>query len=309
MSKQEHWATSSIPGVVLAAVLFVAITGTRACHSKQDIRPTTFRTTDLIVDNSAALGNTTTLVNEAFAAPATSQDNFDPWSGGPHTSRVEIDTTATASPLQITGIVAGNDGDLLYVWNGGGGSGTNVPITFTDSDPASSPLNRFHLPYAGPFTINFQGGALFIYLGSFGWSLLQGDGGNLMPTQLTLQPVRPAALANGSTTDNYNPWGSGGLVTPTVYQDTGATSTITGIVGPNVNTMSFVDGNDGATLEFVNVSTTGTITITCNGPGSLNENQVRCSTSIVLTPLSSVGLIYDVAGTGGWRVKSLALSP
>lgn len=307
MSKQEHWAASSIPGVVLAAVLFVAISGTRACHQNQSVRPTAFRATDLVVDNATALGNATTFVNEAFVAPTTSQNDFDPWSGGPHTSRVEIDTTATASPLRITGIVAGNDGDLLYVWNGGGNS--NVSLTFTDSDPASSGLNRFHLPFAGPYTLNFQGGALFIYLGGFGWSLLQGDGGNLTPTQLTLVPMRPTALANGSTTNDYNPWGSGGLITPAIYQDTGLVSTITGIVAPHTGTLSFVDGNDGATLELVNVSATGTITITCNGGGSLNENQIRCSTSIVLTPFSSVGLIYDTTGTGGWRVKSLALSP
>jgi hypothetical protein len=307
MSKQEHWATSSIPGVVLAAILFVAISGTHACHSRQDVRPAAFRTTDLIVDNATALGNATTLVNEAFAAPASSQNDFDPWSGGPHTSRLEVDTTAAASPFRITGLVAGNDGDLLYIWNGGGGA--DVPFTFTDSDLASSPLNRFHLPYAGPYTLNFQGGALFIYLGGFGWSLLQGDGGNLMPTQLTLTPTRPAALANGSTTNNYNPWGSGGLITPTVYQDTGAASTVTGLVAPNVGTTSFGGGNDGATLEFVNTSSTGTTTITCNDGGSLPENQVRCSASIVLTPFSSVGLIYDTTGSGGWRVKSLALSP
>ena len=53
---------------------------------------------------------------------ATELDNYDPWSGGPHTTRVEVDPTQ--AKLLITGIVAGNDGDLLWLWNGGNG-GTN----------------------------------------------------------------------------------------------------------------------------------------------------------------------------------------
>ena len=306
--KKKHWAMSPAPGVLSAVIVFGLLLVTCGQLRSNDPRPMqTFRTTDLQVDNVTALSNVTTFVNEAFAAPAGSVNNFDPWSGGTHTSRLEIDTTAATNPFNVTGLVAGNDGDLLYIWNGGGLN--DVPITFTDEDSASLALNRFHLPLAGPYTINFQGGALFVYLGGFGWSLLQDDGGNVSPTQLTLVPVRPATLANGSTTPNYNPWGVGGLITPTVFQDTGAASTITGIVAPNNTTMSFTFGNDGATLVFTNISTTGTITITCNDGSSVNENQIRCSTSIVLTPYSSVTFIYDTTGTGGWRVKSLALSP
>lgn len=307
MSKQEHWAASSIPSVVMAAVLITAISGTHACH-KSDVGPTAFRTTDLVVDSTSSLGNVVTFANEVFASPTGSVDNFDPWSGGTHTSRLEIDTTASANPFNVTGIVAGTDGDLLYIWNGGGLN--DVPITFTDRDPASLPLNRFHLPFSGPYMLGYQGGALFVYLGSFGWSLLHGDGGNVMPNQLTLPPTRPTALVNGSTNPDYDPWAGGAVRTPAVYQDTGATSTITGIAAPNTGTgKGFVEGNDGAELDFVNISTTGTITITCLDPLSLGENRIFCSSPIILTPFSSVRLLYDETASGGWRVGGIALSP
>ena len=219
---------------------------------------------------------------------------------------VEIDTTSAMAPFNITGIVAGNDGDLLYIWNGGGLD--NVSFTFTDSDTASSALNRFHLPFGGPYMLGYQSGALFIYLGGFGWSLLHGDGGNVTPLQLALMPTRPTALANGSTNNNYNPWGSS-FRTPSVYQDTGATSTITGFTAPQAGGIGFPVGNDGAELNFVNISTTGTITITCNDGSSAAQNRVYCSTSIVLTPYSSMRLLYDTTVSGGWRVGGLALSP
>jgi hypothetical protein len=304
---KKHWITSPAPGIVFAAVVLSLVLTLCARASRHDVHPAqTFRTTDLLVDNVTSLGNVATLVNEAFATPSGSVNNFDPWSGGTHTSRLEIDTTSAAAPFNITGIVAGNDGDLLYIWNGGGNN--NVPFTFTNQDTGSSALNRFHLPFAGPYMLGYQSGALFIYLGGFGWSLLHGDGGNVMPIQLALMPTRPTALANGSTTNDYDPWGST-FRTPSVYQDTGAASTITGIAAPQAGGVGFAVGNDGTELNFVNISTTGTITITCNAAGSLAENRIYCSTSIVLTPYSSVRLLYDTTVSGGWRVGSLALSP
>lgn len=313
MAKQEHWAIATIPSIVVAVAVvalavFAANSSMHTGHRGDAVPPATFRTTDLLVDNTSALGNVVTLSNEAFAAPTGSVNDLDPWSGGTHTSRLEIDTTAAGSSFDVTGIVAGTEGDLLYVWNGGGGN-ADTAITFTNADPSSSANNRFQLPHAGPYTLRFQDGALFIYLGGFGWSLLQGDGGgNVTPIQLSLSPVRPTALVNGSTTNNYNPWGAN-VITPTVYQDTGATSTISGIVAPNAGTVSFAQGNDGATLAFVNISPTGTITMMCNAAGSLPENRIACATSIVLTPYSSVELIYDNSSSGIWRVRSLALSP
>lgn len=278
--------------IALAVALFVGY----------ELRPAaTFRTTDLVVDHN--INNST----ETFIAlGAGTFNNVDLWSGGAHTSRVEIDPSANSPTL--TGIVAGSEGDLLLLWNGGFPGACNTAsvvgalcdeITLVNNSGSSLVNNRIWTANGKNLNIPNNDGVLLIYDGGFGWTVFGGATTTIRAQQLSLDPVAiPTALINGSTNDNYNPWGATS-VTSHVRQDTGATSTVTGLVAagaPNA---------DSRIVVFENISATGTITFAHNNGGSIPANRFLLpgGAPLLIGPLGSVTFIYDQT-VSMWRVQA-----
>ena len=258
----------------------------------------TFHTADLIVDRQ--ISNST----EVFISLGAGQhDNVDLWAGGPHTSRVEIDPSANSPTL--SGIVAGNEGDLLWLWNGGfpGACAQSIVGSLCDefallnNSSSSSPNNRIWTADGKNLNVPNNDGVLLIYVGGFGWTVFGGATTSVRAQELSIDPsTTPAALGNGSTNDNYNPWAGTG-VTSYVKQDTGLTSTVTGLSAagaPNA---------EGRIVVFLNISTTGTITFTHDAGTSTPANRFLLpgAASLPIGPLGSVTFIYDLFAQR-WRV-------
>lgn len=225
-------------------------------------------------------------------------DNYDPWSGGPHTTRVEVDPTQ--AKLLITGIVAGNDGDLLWLWNGGNG-GTNPNwITLPSQSASSSGANRFWIADGKLVNIPNNDGVLLIYDGSFGWTCFQCATSIVRAQELSLDPAAiPSALSPGTYND-YNPFGAG--TTSYIRQDVSGVgiAEITGIIAAGA------PNSEGRLLVIENSSTSGgVITIDNDSSSSSISNRILTPTgeSITLSAQQSATLIYDDS-VAIWRTAS-----
>jgi hypothetical protein len=235
---------------------------------------------------------------------ATELDNYDPWHAGAHTTRVEVDPTQPS--LLITGIVAGTDGDLLWLWNGGNG-GTNPNwITLVSQSASSSALNRFWVADGKIVNIPNNDGVLLIYDGSFGWTCFQCATSILRGQELSVDPVAiPTALASSSTTNNYNPWST--LISPTSYvrQDvTGSgTATISGI------TAAGAPNSEGRLLFWNNISAAGSQAFLNASGLSTAPNQLLTPGGVTITigPGGSAIFIYDTT-EDAWRLVSASVA-
>jgi hypothetical protein len=223
------------------------------------------------------------------------------WGSGPRTSRVEVDIVG--SPVTtITGILAGQDGDLLYLTNGGGGGGNSPDqLMINDNDPASSPLNRIFTPTGKDMLLANNEGVLLIYAGGFAWQVFGNPGTISRVQQFSLEPVViPTPLANGSTNNDYDPW-VGVTVNSYVRLDTGLASTVTGLKAPGPA------NSEGRCVVIANISTTGTITFNNGDVGSLPGNRLLLPhPTIAVGPQGTIEFIYDDT-FNTWRVKSLAI--
>lgn len=218
-------------------------------------------------------------------------NNWDPWASGPHTTRVEIDPNTAATT--ITGIVAGNDGDLLWLWNGGnGGTNPNI-VTLPSQSGSSSALNRFWIANGKLVNIPNNDGVLLIYDGAFGWTCFSCATSILRAQELSTEaPAIATALASGSSTNDYNPWSVAGIGTSSyVRQDVSGsgTATITGIVAAGA------PNSEGRIVIWNNISTAGS-TAFLNASGSSagpNEILTPGAATYTIGPGASVFFIYD----------------
>ena len=246
-----------------------------------------------------------TIPNETILTAGGTLNNWDPWSAGPHTTRVEIDpNTATTT---ITGIVAGNDGDLLWLWNGGNG-GTNPNwVTLVSQSGSSSALNRFWIADGKLVNIPNNDGVLLIYDGAFGWTCFQCATSILRAQELSMEPVAIApALASASSTNNYDPWTSAGVTMSSyVRQDVSGsgTATITGLIAAGA------PNSEGRLVVWNNISAAGS-TAFLNASGSSagpNEILTPGGGTFTIGPGGSVIFIYDTT-VEMWRLVAPAPS-
>lgn len=229
--------------------------------------------------------------------------DWDPWQGGPHTTRVEIDLNQPTAT--IDGIVAGSDGDELLLWNGGGGSNPDW-VTLVNQGSASSALNRLWIADGKLVNIPNNDGVLLVYDVGFGWTGFGAATSIVRAQQLSLDPAAiPAALASGSAVNNYNPWA--GLPMPTSYvqQDvTGSgTATITGISAAGAPNSS------GRVVLWENISIAGSQTFV-NGSGSssgVNQILTPGGQSVTLPPGGSTWIVYDTT-IDSWRVTNATIA-
>lgn len=239
----------------------------------------TFRTQNLVVDHQITNDNET-----FFSCAGTPIDNVDLWGGGAHTSRVEIDMTATH--CTIKGIVAGNEGDVLWLWNGGGGTG--IPFTVTLQNAASSiAVNDIYIANGKSLNIPNNDGVTLIYDGGFGWTVVGGATSTIRAAEFSYDPnAVPAALTSGSSYNDYDPW-AGGSVTSFVKQNvTGSgTATLTGLVA------AVAPNSDGRVVVIKNTSGSGTIAFACKNGGSTPDDQFACPNG------SAFSIAHDEAAT------------
>lgn len=238
--------------------------------------------------------------NEDFISLGGATNNdVDLWSGGPHISRVEIDPSTPSTT--ISGIVAGSDGDMLWLWNGGG---QPTPDTITLLNDSSSSLadNRIWIADGKGLNIPNNDGVLLIYDGGFGWTIFGGATSSIRAQEFSLDPSVAATLTNGSTNNNYDPWGVAGVTTNSNVKLTVAssgTATITGLIAAGA------PNSEGRLVMLTNVAA-GTVFVTDNDSGSSGDNRILLPNGqkiISLIQDQSVTLFYDIA-TNFWRVQS-----
>jgi len=245
----------------------------------------------LAVPGSLSVASLFTLGAEDFITTGGTQDDLDLWGGGPHTPRVEIDLTGSTS-VTITGIVAGSEGDLLWLWNGGGASGNPDTVTLLNDNAGSSPLNRIWVADGKQVNIPNNDGVLLIYDGGFGWTVFGGATSIIRAQEFSFEPcATPPALSNGSTTNSYDPWTAAGVSTSScVQQDVaaGGVATVTGIAAAGAPNAI------GRVVVFQNTSTSGTILIP-NAGDPINDDKILTpgGGTISLASQQSITLIYD----------------
>lgn len=248
----------------------------------------TFRATNLIVDQLVT-NDTETF----FSCGSAALDNIDPWLGGPHNSRVEIDMTA--NHCTINGIVAGNEGDLLWLWNGGGGgSGASAqnPLIVTINNAASSiPIDNIYVADGKNVSIPNNDGILLIYDGGFGWTGFGTATSSIRATEFSYEfAATPAALNSGSSYNNYNPW-AGTTTSSFVKLDVSGsgTATLTGL------TAAGAPNSDGRVVVIKNVSGSGTVAFTCQDGASIPDDQFQCpnGSAFSISHGEAASLLYD----------------
>ena len=248
----------------------------------------TFRTQNLIVDN--IINNDTEVF---FSCNLTPLDSIDPWLGGPHNSRVEIDMTA--NHCTINGIVAGKEGDLLYLWNGGGGgsgASAQTPLTITLNNAASGTfINNIWSADGKGLNIPNNDGVLLIYDGGFGWTVFGGATSTLRAQEFNYEgAATPTALASGSSYNNYDPWTGIAMSSFVKLGVSGSgTATLTGLRAAGA------PNSDGRQIVIKNVSGSGTIAFTCKDGASIPDDQFACpnGSAFSIRPDESVTWIYD----------------
>lgn len=292
----------ALPFMLLVTML--AAVGALTISTQDHYRTqSTFRTQNLIVDN--IINNDTEVFFSCSSSPL---DNIDPWLGGAHNSRVEIDMAA--NHCTINGIIAGKEGDLLYLWNGGGGgSGASAqnPLTITLNNAASSiPVDDIYIANGKGLNIPNNDGVLLIYDGGFGWTVFGGATSSIRATEFDYETAAtPTALASGSSVNNYNPW-TGTTTSSFVKQNvTGSgTATITGL------TAAGAPNSDGRVVVIKNVSGSGTIAFTCKDGASTPDDQIACpnGSTFSIAHDESVTLLYDDT-VNFYSVLSLGKAP
>lgn len=250
---------------------------------------------------------------QVFLTTGGTLNNWDPWTtaGVGRTTYVEIDPNTAITT--ITGLVAGNDGDYVTLWNGGNGGkvdgGTGLPdtVTLINQDSRSSALNRFWIADGKMVNIANNDGVVLRYDNDFGWVCFSCSGSLPRAQEISVDPAAiPTAIAAGSAYIDYDPFTSGGAgTTSNVRQDVSGTgiATITGFLAAGA------PNSEGRLIYWQNISMTGSIAFTCNDPASSAANQIICpnNQTVLLPPGGSAVFVYDDTATM-WRVASIAVS-
>ncbi len=225
-------------------------------------------------------------------ATSGSVNNWDPTGGG-NLAGIFIVRDSPSAATTITGLVAGNSGQLIDIRNTSATAANT--ITITNEDGGSTAANRFTLANAASAEIMPGGSCTFRYSGTASrWEAID----NCQSTMTTIANSTITVTDTGTQND-YNPTGLG--ATTTILFNSGGTATINGLVG----------GQDGRLINICNL-TTNNVTLAAEAAGSTAANRFdfAVQNNIVLAGAGTnkyacVQLIY-LSSVSRWTQLSMA---